>query len=98
LPLRNISYQHKPNELVNFHNLLAQQVVDIFYIIFSTHTLTIHCQNQREYSDLSATQIWDWLKKHVPEIEVGGGNTVRSHIRTLRKMYRTPKEVQQRQY
>ncbi|WP_254777621.1 IS21 family transposase [Paenibacillus naphthalenovorans] len=51
----------------------------------------------REYSDLSAAQIWDWLKEHHPEIEVGE-STVRSYVRLLRKMYGIPKETQQRQY
>ncbi|WP_144941637.1 IS21 family transposase [Paenibacillus sp. 32O-W] len=51
----------------------------------------------KEYPDLSAAQVWDWLKEHHPEIEVGE-STVRSYVRMLRKMYGIPKEVQQRQY
>lgn len=51
----------------------------------------------REYPDLSAAQIWDWLKEHHPEIEVGE-STVRSYVRLLRKMYGIPKQTQQRQY
>jgi len=51
----------------------------------------------REYPDLSSAQIWDWLKEHYPEIDVGG-STVRNYVRMLRKMYGIPKETSQRQY
>jgi transposase len=51
----------------------------------------------KEHPDLSAAQIWDWLKEHFPEMKIGG-STVRSYVRMLRKMYGIPKKVQQRQY
>jgi len=51
----------------------------------------------REYPDLSAAQVWDWLKEHHPEIKVGE-STVRSYVRALRMMYGIPKVNKQRQY
>jgi len=51
----------------------------------------------REYPDLSAAQIWDWLKEHHPEIQVGE-STVRSYVRMLRKLHGIPKKTEQRQY
>lgn len=51
----------------------------------------------REYPDLSAAQIWDWLKEHHPEIQVGE-STVRNYVRMLRKLHGIPKKTEQRQY
>lgn len=51
----------------------------------------------REYPDLSAAQIWDWLKEHDPELKVGE-STVRAYVRALRNQYGIPKSVKQRQY
>jgi transposase len=51
----------------------------------------------QDYPDLSAAQIWDWLKERHPSLKIGA-STVRSYVRQLRKQYGIPKSFQQRQY
>lgn len=51
----------------------------------------------REYPDLSAAQVWDWLKERYPDLKVGQ-STVRSYVSYIRKKYGIPKVMQQRQY
>ncbi|GCL73748.1 hypothetical protein PN4B1_36900 [Paenibacillus naphthalenovorans] len=51
----------------------------------------------REYPDLSAAQILDWLKERHADFKIGA-STVRSYVRELRIRHGIPKTVQQRQY
>jgi transposase len=51
----------------------------------------------REYPDLSAAQIFDWLKERYGDIQVSEG-TVRNYVRSLRKKHNIPKEIYRRQY
>jgi transposase len=51
----------------------------------------------REYPDLTAAQIQDWLKEKYPEFQIGE-STVRSYVRSLREDYQIPKESSTRDY
>jgi transposase len=51
----------------------------------------------REYPDLSAAQIHDWLKERFQIQSISEG-TVRNYVRELRKKYNIPKVLQARQY
>ncbi|UJF35520.1 helix-turn-helix domain-containing protein [Paenibacillus hexagrammi] len=51
----------------------------------------------REYPDLSAAQIHDWLKERFQVQNISEG-TVRNYVRDLRKKYNIPKVMQARQY
>lgn len=51
----------------------------------------------QEYPDLSAAQIFDWLKERYGDISVSE-STVRNYVRSLRKKYNIPKEIHHRQY
>ncbi|GAC42702.1 hypothetical protein [Paenibacillus popilliae] len=51
----------------------------------------------RQYPDLSAAQVMDWLKERHKDIEVAE-STVRSYVRGLRIEYAIPKMVRIRQY
>ncbi|WP_445505875.1 IS21 family transposase, partial [Niallia sp. 03091] len=51
----------------------------------------------REYPDLTAAQVQDWLKEKFPEFKVGE-STVRSYVRGLREDYEIPKETSSRDY
>lgn len=51
----------------------------------------------REFPDLSAAQIWDWLRKRRVHVQVSQ-RTVRRTVAALRHEYDLPKTVQPRQY
>lgn len=51
----------------------------------------------REYPDLTAAQVQDWLKEKYPEFQIGE-STVRSYVRSLREDYQIPKESSTRDY
>ncbi|WHZ31940.1 IS21 family transposase [Desemzia incerta] len=58
---------------------------------------TIIVEWLKEHSDLSASQVEDWLLEEYPGIEVGS-STVRSYVTNLRDRYALPKQRQARQY
>lgn len=51
----------------------------------------------KDFTDLSAAQVLDWLMERHPEIDVCE-STVRSYVSALRKEYDIPKTTQKRQY
>lgn len=51
----------------------------------------------RDYPDVTAAQIYDWLQDRFPEFKVGE-SSVRSYVRNLRKEYNLPKTKEERQY
>ncbi|MFP5109251.1 IS21 family transposase [Neobacillus sp. C211] len=51
----------------------------------------------REFPDLTAAQVQDWLKEKYPEFKVGE-STVRSYVRCLREDFQIPKESSTRDY
>jgi transposase len=51
----------------------------------------------REFPDLTAAQVQDWLKEKYPEYKVGE-STVRSYVRCLREDYQIPRESSTRDY
>lgn len=51
----------------------------------------------REFPDITAAQVQDWLKEKFPEFKVGE-STVRSYVRGLREDYDIPKESNSRDY
>ncbi|MGF9715046.1 IS21 family transposase [Paenibacillus sp. JMULE4] len=51
----------------------------------------------REYPDLSAAQVQDWLKERYPVGKISEG-TVRNYVRELRSKHGIPKTMQIRQY
>ncbi|MFD2046391.1 IS21 family transposase [Ornithinibacillus salinisoli] len=51
----------------------------------------------RQYPDMTAAQVQDWLLEKYPSFEVGE-STVRSYVRELRKEYNIPKETSPRSY
>jgi transposase len=51
----------------------------------------------REYPDISAAQVNDWLKEKFPTFKVGE-STVRNYVKELREEFSIPKEAQKRNY
>jgi len=51
----------------------------------------------REYPDLSAAQVLDWLKEHQEDLQIAE-SSVRNYVRLLRQKYGIPKVVQTRDY
>lgn len=51
----------------------------------------------REYADLSAAQVLDWLKEHNGDLQVAE-STVRNYVRWIRKEYDIPKVMTVRDY
>ncbi|WP_228409488.1 hypothetical protein [Radiobacillus deserti] len=51
----------------------------------------------RDHGDISAAQVYDWISERYPNFDVGE-STVRSYVRELRKEYKIPKEMVERQY
>ncbi|MBM7573734.1 IS21 family transposase [Aquibacillus albus] len=51
----------------------------------------------REHSDLSSSQVFDWISERYPDFHIGE-STVRSYVRELRKEYKIPREKAKRQY
>lgn len=51
----------------------------------------------REYPDLSAAQVLDWLKERDGKLQIAE-STVRNYVRSVRQMYGIPKAMQARDY
>lgn len=51
----------------------------------------------REYPDMTAAQVQDWLKEKFPSFKVGE-STVRNYVKELREEFSIPKEAQKRNY
>ncbi|OIJ11333.1 transposase, partial [Anaerobacillus alkalilacustris] len=51
----------------------------------------------REFPDVSAAQIFDWIQDRFPEFKVGE-SSVRSYVRNLRKEYDLPRTKEERQF
>jgi transposase len=50
-----------------------------------------------EYPDISAAQVYDWLKEKFPTFKVGE-STVRNYVKEIREEFSIPKEAQKRNY
>jgi transposase len=51
----------------------------------------------REYPDMTAAQVYDWLKEKFPTFKAGE-STVRNYVKDLRAEFSIPKEVNKREY
>jgi transposase len=51
----------------------------------------------REYQDMTAAQVNDWLQEKFPAFKVGE-STVRNYVKDLREEFSIPKETQKRDY
>lgn len=91
---RNTVYKYLSMNPDEFHQFLDH---------LATHSKKLDPYEQQmvqwlqDYPDLSAAQIWDWLKERHPSLKIGA-STVRSYVRQLRQQYGIPKSFQQRQY
>ncbi|WP_148296181.1 DDE-type integrase/transposase/recombinase, partial [Mesobacillus boroniphilus] len=51
----------------------------------------------RKYPDMTAAQVYDWLKEKFPTFKVGE-STVRNYVKDIRAEFAIPKEVYKREY
>ncbi|SMQ85064.1 Helix-turn-helix domain of resolvase [Bacillus sp. OV166] len=91
---RNTVYKYirkSPEEMAEWtaSTMIRSKKLDI-YMELILHWL-------REFPDLTAAQVQDWLKEKYPEFKVGE-STVRSYVRCLREDYQIPKESSTRDY